>query len=267
MGTFGQSNYSQEILDSLAGRNVQCIDINPDGLSNLKTRVLDSTQQLVRIDRESTNISAYSYLLQHPELIKDSSLVILSDYNKGTLSESSDIISLANQYQKKVFVDPKQSNLSSYKGAYCITPNLREYSSYCLLDSEINLLQKWDIQDFCSSATAIQLKYQIENIFCTRSSDGYSLFTDLQEYHEDKTHVQRVFDVTGAGDTFMAALAAEFVSSGSLESAGRFANQAASISVQHSGTYPVSFLEVASSDHHPIKTPFIRDALVPYPKY
>jgi D-beta-D-heptose 7-phosphate kinase/D-beta-D-heptose 1-phosphate adenosyltransferase len=254
IGSFGKGVHANTILSLLSSKSISCIDLNPDGNSNVKTRVLDSSQQLVRIDHESPNLSAYPYLLDHRELIENASLIILSDYNKGTLSDSVGIISLAQEYGKKVFVDPKQNSLEGYRGAYCITPNLREYALYAKQLTQTNLLQVWDQDQFCTSAELIQQEYNIQNVLCTRSSDGHSLLTDAGNYIEERTLVHKVFDVTGAGDTFIAALATEYQRTSSLEQAGKFASQAASIAVQYSGTYSVSYIEVASSKHQPEDT-------------
>ena len=135
--------------------------------------------------------------------IEEIDLIILSDYNKGVLFPSfcQDLIKLAHKHGKKVLVDPKGKDFEKYRGADVITPNLSEVitvTPYALKSSE----------DIIRAAKDLQKEFAFKNVIITRGSEGLSLQTENGEDFHIKAQAREVYDVSGAGDTFVATLAA-----------------------------------------------------------
>jgi D-beta-D-heptose 7-phosphate kinase/D-beta-D-heptose 1-phosphate adenosyltransferase len=201
-----------------------------------KTRVIASNQQIVRIDKEdSEDISTTSeetLFLRVKIVLPFYDAIILSDYGKGVLTNSltKKLISLANEHNKPILVDPKGSDYSKYKGATLLTPNKKEAmeaTSIQIKDDDSLLKAIKKLKDEC------KLKYSI----ITLSEDGIALYED--ELLKVPTVAKDVFDVTGAGDTVIASIAVSLVEGKSIVEAIEFANKAAAVAVSHIGCYAV----------------------------
>jgi D-glycero-beta-D-manno-heptose-7-phosphate kinase len=196
-----------------------------------KLRVIGRKQQLLRIDFEkppSSEVLA-AKLEEFKAALPGCDVVILSDYGKGGLTHIADMIRTARKGNKRVLVDPKGDDYGRYKGASIITPNLAELRA---------VVGRWkDEKDLKSRAQALREKLGLEALLLTRGEDGMTLFTKSRTTTiEAVAREAEVFDVTGAGDTVIAALAVMLAAGAGLEAAMRIANRAAAIVVGKLGT-------------------------------
>jgi D-beta-D-heptose 7-phosphate kinase/D-beta-D-heptose 1-phosphate adenosyltransferase len=202
-----------------------------------KTRVLSGHQQMLRLDQESNtafNVDENAGLNAaiQLQLALKPSVVILSDYAKGLLSEATSqaIIAQCKTSNITVLVDPKGRDYSKYSGATALTPNKKETAEAC----ETNI----DDDDLIIKASALKQKLQLEFLAVTLGEEGISLI-------DDKTHhlpaiAKQVFDVSGAGDTVIATLAAGLMHNLSALQSLQLANIAAAVVVGKVGTVPIS---------------------------
>lgn len=203
----------------------------------VKLRVIGRSQQLIRIDFENkpAHDVLTSMLGDFERALPAHDAVLLSDYAKGTLTHVAQMIRLARAAGKPVLVDPKGSDYSRYAGATAITPNRAELAQVTGdWGSEAQLNKKAD---------ALRETLGLGALVLTRSEEGMSLY-------DDEGHVQvpalarEVFDVTGAGDTVIATLAAMLGCGLPLREAVPIANRAGSIVVGKFGTASVSYEEL-----------------------
>ena len=203
----------------------------------VKLRVIGRSQQLLRIDFENKpdHEVLQSLLADYEQLLPQHDLVLMSDYGKGGLTHVGQMIERARAAGKPVLVDPKGSDFSRYAGATAITPNRSELSQVLgSWNSEAQLLER---------AQALRTQLQLQGLLLTRSEEGISLF-DGDGHLRLPTQAREVFDVTGAGDTVIGALAALMAAGMSLRDAAPHANRAAGIVVSRFGTAAVTHAEL-----------------------
>ena len=204
-----------------------------------KTRFRAITQQILRVDEEvSTPIAdkqADSIIKHLHSIIETASLIILSDYAKGCLSAAliEQIITLAKQHHKAVIIDPKSSDFGKYQNATLVTPNLSELkaASSFLHDSD---------EEIGKAAKELCQSHNIGGILTTLSARGMRLISDDGSDLLIPSIAKDVFDVSGAGDTVIAVLAAFLTAGASSQTAMIGANMAASIVVSKPGTASLS---------------------------
>jgi D-glycero-beta-D-manno-heptose-7-phosphate kinase len=200
------------------------------GLSTTqKLRVIGRRQQLLRIDFEkppSREVLA-SKLEDFRRALPESDVIILSDYGKGGLHHIAEMIRSARRAGKRVLVDPKGDDYARYKGASILTPNVAELRE---------VVGTWkDEKDLKSRAQALRDKLGLEALLLTRGEHGMTLFRKNKVFSV-AAEKREVLDVTGAGDTVIAALAVMLAAGAALEAAVRLANRAAGIVVGKLGT-------------------------------
>jgi len=169
--------------------------------------------------------------------LQDCDIIILSDYNKGMLRYSQNIIHRFKEMGKTVIVDPKKS-LFNYEGADIVKLNEEEYNRYSLVDG-----------DYQDSRTF----YKIGTFVITRADKGVTIVNDEGVRHIEG-HKKQVSDVTGAGDIFTAALAHYLSAGKSIYKACELANQLASISVTKFGTYILTEEDIRSVEKRVVFT-------------
>ncbi len=205
-----------------------------------KLRVIGRQQQLLRLDFErspSREVLA-SKLTQYRAALAGCDVVILSDYGKGGMTHIRQMIQLARRAKKRVLVDPKGDDYSRYRGASVITPNRAELRE---------VVGTWrDEKDLTQRAESLRRKLGLEALLVTRGDEGMTLFRPGRKVHID-TEAREVFDVTGAGDTVIAALAVMLAAGANLEAAVKAANRAAGIVVGKLGTAVATYQEVFQS--------------------
>ncbi len=205
--------------------------------TTVKLRVIGRQQQLLRVDFENTpqNEVLSSQTHQFMQLLVDHPVVLFSDYGKGGLAHVTDMIAAARKANKAVLIDPKGSDFSRYAGATCITPNRAEFQQ---------VVGGWNSEEELSTkAHNLRNELQLDAVLLTRSEEGMTLF-DAQGVAHIAAQAREVFDVTGAGDTVIATLAALVAAGMSLREAMPWANRAGGVVVGKFGTATVSYEEL-----------------------
>ena len=242
IGIVGNDEYGNGLLQILSKVGVMAQLHTADKIGTItKIRTMSNQQQLMRADFEQPLHEHTQYLEKYIHHIKIAKVLVLSDYNKGTLDDPQKYIALAKQHNVKVLVDPKGNDFVRYRGAHLITPNLKEFQQIvgtCHTDEEI--LEK---------AKNLVIQLNLQGILVTLSDKGMLLIyrcenTTNCNHVYYPAHSHEVFDVTGAGDTVIATLAAGIASGFTLEYAVHIANVAAGIAVTKSGTASVSLAEI-----------------------
>ena len=225
-------------------------------ITSKKSRVIASQQQVVRYDCESTDeISKPSQKLvleTFKKIINNYDIVLISDYGKGILSTklTQSIINVASQNNKKVLIDPKGLDYSKYKGAYLLTPNIKEASDA----TDINII---DDETLLQAITQLKSICELEISLVTLSEKGIAIYDSNLRIHP--TSSKEVYDVTGAGDTVLATLGYSLACKLDIHQAVKFANLAAGVVVGKIGSATASLNEIieyesslnqSSSDFH-----------------
>lgn len=210
----------------------------------VKTRFLAGHQQLLRTDFERkqplSSAKEKALLQKAEELISNVDALIISDYGKGMLSDHV-ICALIEQAKAKkipVLVDPKGFDYARYKGASVITPNKKE------LGEATGLTRLASDEDIVIAARKLINQSGVEAVVATRSRDGMSVVQNKGEPLHLRTKDIEVFDVSGAGDTVIATVAAALAAGAALNDAAALANIAASIVVAKVGTAPIRLQEL-----------------------
>lgn len=215
-----------------------------------KTRVLVHNQQIARIDDETdlplTDGEESAVLGRVSEVIADVDAVVLSDYAKGCLTPSlvAAVIGEAKKHGKTVLVDPKSRDFTKYSGATLLTPNLAEAMNAAGIENGGE--ERAD-----EAAKKILVETSVDSLLITLGEHGMKLFRIGVEPVHFSSMARQVFDVTGAGDTVVALLAAALGAGADLHSAISFANIGAGIAVEKVGTTIVGIDELRSAigDH------------------
>jgi D-beta-D-heptose 7-phosphate kinase / D-beta-D-heptose 1-phosphate adenosyltransferase len=202
--------------------------------TTLKTRYIASGQQLIRADREETSPLPDKLADRLVKIASDAmaatTVTILSDYKKGVLAGdvAQRLITAARTLGRTVIVDPKGRDFGRYAGADIITPNRAELAeaSEMAVDTEERIV---------AAAEMLMRRHHFRAVLVTRSEDGMSLIT-AEEIHHFPAEAPEVFDVSGAGDTVVATLAASLAAGIGLNDAVRLANIAGGIVVGKVGT-------------------------------
>ena len=246
-------------LTALAKRELTDVVLIPvDGRpTTQKTRVVDKHQQILRIDREtdamiSAGVSDELLKAIHEALDADTppQIIVLSDYNKGLLGHAltQAIIELAQAASIAVYIDPKGHDFSKYSGATLLTPNISELEKVasipCTTDAALE-----------SSAKRLQSELELDLLVVTLGPRGLlKVQPDALSYYPAQT--QEVFDVSGAGDTVLAAIAAGRLAGQSMDTSLEFANLCAAKVIQKRGTTPISAeLLLPKPSQDPTKSP------------
>lgn len=202
---------------------------DPTIATTIKLRVIGRQQQLLRIDFETapSHEVLATALTDYARLLRDTDVVVLSDYGKGGLAHITQMIAMANAAGKPVLVDPKGDDYSRYHGATLLTPNRAEFRE---------VVGSWKTEDeLTRKADALRQELGLQGLLVTRSEEGMTLYLKGERLHE-LTQAREVFDVSGAGDTVIATLAVMMARGASMPEAVVVANRAAGIVVGKLGT-------------------------------
>ncbi|MFM9890511.1 MAG: D-glycero-beta-D-manno-heptose-7-phosphate kinase [Rickettsiales bacterium] len=226
-------------LTALVGAEAQLVPylITERGrVSTKKTRYVAGSQQLLRSDHETRNpirdeTAAKLMELVLPEMAMHQAL-ILSDYGKGMLLPAvcQALITAAKKAQVPVFVDPKQRDVAVYAGATVLSPNLKELAASCgveRFESDEGLI---------AAASTLARTHQFLYVLVTRGEAGMTLVDAQGLIAHYPAMAQEVFDVSGAGDTVIATLAAAYAAGAPMVQAAELANYAGGIVVGRLGT-------------------------------
>jgi rfaE bifunctional protein kinase chain/domain len=240
LSVVGEDDASHQLEALLAKTGITpCLGRDPQLKTTVKLRIIGRQQQLLRADFENapqTEVLA-SQTDQFRSLLPQHQAILFSDYGKGGLAHVADMIAAARAQGCPVLIDPKGSDYSRYQGATAITPNRAELQE---------VVGRWtDEQDLLTKAQNLRQSLQLDALLLTRSEEGMSLF-DAQGVTHVAAQAREVFDVTGAGDTVIASLAALLASGMSLRDALPWANRAGGIVVGKFGTATVSYQELCA---------------------
>ena len=208
--------------------------------TTLKLRVLSRNQQLIRLDfEERPDLGSLNQVYhEYGQLMGQYDAVILSDYGKGVLHDVSVLIAAARAIGKPVLIDPKGADFTRYEDATLLTPNRAElHEAIGGWSNEQNLTEK---------AQKLREDLGLDALLLTRSEEGMSLYRENKIEHQ-ATRAQEVYDVSGAGDTVIAAMGVCLAAGYDFADAMHIANSAAGVVVAKLGTAVCSFDELTQA--------------------
>ena len=251
LGCVGVDAAGRELRQELAETG-----IDPSGLveaahrpTTIKTRIMSRHYQVARydieVDHDVDDELADALVQQLTRLIHETDALVLEDYNKGTLVQPviATAIRLARAAGKPIVVDPKFRSFFSYRGATVFKPNLSELSAALRTEVHPND-SEW--------LARIRAELGCDHLLVTLGEDGMALSTAAGEYVRVPTVARSVYDVSGAGDTVIAAVAVALAAGASIDEAAVLANHAAGIEVAKAGVATVSpdELRAVVREHH-----------------
>jgi len=205
--------------------------------TTIKLRVVAQQQQLLRVDFEKppTHEVLRSVQDRFQALLAEHEVLVLSDYGKGGLAHVGRMVEAGRAAGRAVLVDPKGDDYSRYRGATLITPNRAEMR---------HVVGAWKTEaDLTIRAQNLRRDLQLDALLLTRSEEGMTLYTETEVLHVS-AQAREVYDVSGAGDTVIATLAAMMGAGVPLKEAVQVANRAGGIVVGKLGTAVVSYAEL-----------------------
>jgi D-beta-D-heptose 7-phosphate kinase/D-beta-D-heptose 1-phosphate adenosyltransferase len=235
VGLVGKDEPAAVLRRSLSAAGIHCAFVETGTEPTItKLRIVSRSQQLIRLDREQrfSAIHAPAIAAEVEALLAQVSAVVISDYDKGTLSACQALIAAARAMGKPVLVDPKGTDFERYRGASLLTPNMREFEAvvgHC--DGEDDLVRK---------GIALKDRLELDALLVTRGEHGMTLIGGGQKALHIPAQAKEIYDVTGAGDTVIATLAAAIAAGQPMAEAVALSNVAAGIVVGKLGTASVS---------------------------
>ena len=248
VGDDGAAGEVRDLLDKLDGIEANLI-VAPGRQTSIKTRYLSGNQQLMRADWETADplppATDALILNAATDAMAECAVMVLSDYGKGVLSggAAAVLIDAARSSGKTVIVDPKGADFGRYRGAHVLTPNRRELG-------EATGMGVADDDDIVAAARTLIADYGIDTVLVTRSRNGMTIVSGEGGVTHLGAEAREVFDVSGAGDTVVSALAAALAAGAHLERAAELANVAAGIVVGKVGTAAAYASDVTAALRH-----------------
>ena len=239
IGVTGDDEPADALQSRLEAAGIYCNFAKIPGIPTItKLRVVSQYQQLIRLDQEKLFDGLSPDVIEEKaaQLINDIDVVILSDYNKGTLQGCQQLIRLARSNNIPVLIDPKGSNFEPYRGATVITPNLQEFETivgHCK-----------DEEELVEKGKKLLKHLEIKALLITRSEHGMTLIREKEPELHFPARTREVFDVTGAGDTVISVFATSLAAGCDMPQAAALANIAAGIVVSKLGTASISMPEL-----------------------
>jgi D-beta-D-heptose 7-phosphate kinase/D-beta-D-heptose 1-phosphate adenosyltransferase len=207
----------------------------------VKTRIYSNGEYLARLDYDYV-IDCSEEALLNSVFSSNPSLIVISDYAKGTIENPINFISKANKLNIKCLVDPKK-NLEAYKGAYVLKPNLKEFCEWA--DIPMSMCETETLNKLSPNLLKEALQtLEVDNLLITLGVNGSLLASNSGLLKKIDALMVNVVDVTGAGDSFIAALSVAISEKNSLTKAIHFATKVAGIAVTKKGTSYVKRNEI-----------------------
>jgi rfaE bifunctional protein kinase chain/domain len=237
----GTDEAGSELAELMARAGVQMDGLRAQGVkTTVKVRYVARHQHLLRTDIEAEphheQVDVFTRMLVLPQLRDGWPWVVLSDYAKGALGLCPEIIAAATARGSRVLVDPKGRDWERYRGAWLLKPNTAEFEA---------VAGPWQSHHgMVAKAEALRAHLDLQHLLITRGADGMLLVSRgvVASFPAD---AHDVFDVTGAGDTVMAVIAASLAAGLPLDEALIRANRAAGIVVGRFGTSTITAAEIA----------------------
>ncbi|HEX8603011.1 MAG TPA: D-glycero-beta-D-manno-heptose-7-phosphate kinase, partial [Pseudoduganella sp.] len=234
LGVVGADEAGTEVEQLLTGGGIHSYLKRDEAISTIiKLRVIGRQQQMLRIDFEEppSDVVLRDKLLQYRALLPEHDVIVLSDYAKGSLVNVSDMIMAARAANKIVMVDPKGDDFTRYTSATVLTPNKGELK---------RIVGSWNSEEqLTTKAQNLREALLLEALLLTRSEEGMTLYTRDDRFHIPAA-AREVFDVSGAGDTVIATMAAMLGAGAGWQEAVQTANRAGGIVVGKLGTATVT---------------------------
>ncbi|MEM8817756.1 MAG: bifunctional D-glycero-beta-D-manno-heptose-7-phosphate kinase/D-glycero-beta-D-manno-heptose 1-phosphate adenylyltransferase HldE [Pseudomonadota bacterium] len=243
LGVVGNDESGTVLETVLTGRGIECaFNRVADRPTITKTRVQSRGQQLIRLDRENAAELPDGKLAGDLKAgLPAAGAVILSDYGKGALAEVSRMITDCRAAGVPVLVDPKGTDFEKYRGATLLTPNQSEFEAVAGVSVSD--------EDLVARGLTMLEQLDLDALLITRSEKGMLLLESGAEPLFLSTQAREVYDVTGAGDTVIATLAASVAAGVSLAAAAALANLAAGLVVRKIGVATVTPGEIRMALH------------------
>ena len=245
-GCIGNDIWGEKLLSILKneGINTERIEIIDDHPTTLKQRIYSDGKQVARLDTEKIinwEIDDFT-----TDIAENYDVMILSDYNKGVLHNSDLFLTLISASQlspdnrlETIIVDPKKDDFYHYEGVNIITPNLYELQKATKMKIDDN-------ESIIKACRKLIEEYSIEYVVAKKGDKGITVVGEDNFVKHIKPHTVENPDVTGAGDTVIAALSIAYAKTNDIEFSAKFANAAAAIAVDKTGTASVSTKEIES---------------------
>jgi D-beta-D-heptose 7-phosphate kinase/D-beta-D-heptose 1-phosphate adenosyltransferase len=238
-GFWGNDTEQRDLAAALEGSKIDTAGVVSTALPTVsKTRILGRMQQLLRLDiesREKPGAVDQQRLLERVEgLVSKVHAVILSDYAKGALSTElcEAVIRMARRVGIPVLADPKSTDFSRYSGATAVCPNLNELSAATGVPA-------YELEALLAAGEAQRREHDLTYLTLTMSEKGIRVLSAEGGFHSP-ARAREVYDVSGAGDTVIATMAACLAAGLKIDTAAELANLAAGIVVGKVGTVPIT---------------------------
>jgi D-beta-D-heptose 7-phosphate kinase / D-beta-D-heptose 1-phosphate adenosyltransferase len=245
-GFWGNDAEQKELAGFLEAAKIDVKGVVSTGMPTIsKTRIVGRQQQLLRLDiesREKPSAVDQQNLIERAELLAAKvHAVVLSDYAKGALSAElcERVIRVARRAGVPVLVDPKSPDFSKYSGATTVCPNLGELAQAAGVAAH-------ETEALLAAGEALRTEHDLQFLTVTMSEKGIRVLSEAGVYHSP-TRAREVFDVSGAGDTVIATLAAGLAGGLQVNTAVELANMAAGIVVGKVGTVPIARHELVAA--------------------
>lgn len=234
--SFAHDSVGEIVSDLLLHRKIDVHNFQKSEVSTCKTRILAGGQQIVRLDEEkkSSPISEDELNLMVSQ-INSGDRVIISDYNKGLLPALENFLYALRRKNVETYVDPKGVDFSKYRNCFLIKPNIKELGLVTFASQEIE--------------TDLKVRHLMQNsgadvCLLTKSAEGMSLY-DSKSKQDFEVIPSEVYDVTGAGDTVIAALVFARFKQLNLTNAASFSNYCAAYAVTKIGCAEMNISELS----------------------
>ncbi|MBD5647848.1 MAG: bifunctional D-glycero-beta-D-manno-heptose-7-phosphate kinase/D-glycero-beta-D-manno-heptose 1-phosphate adenylyltransferase HldE [Desulfovibrio sp.] len=251
-GLVGDDAEGRSLTEAVAAEGIEAaLAVSRERATTSKTRVLGHGQQLLRLDAERVGPLSEAELAPLREavarLLPGSGAIIISDYGKGVFLRREDgdslcavIMDMAREARIPVLVDPKGADWARYAGAACVTPNMAEFRLACGLAAGA----RPEAAERRELAEGLCRQYGFARLLLTRGARGMTLYAPGEAPVNIRAVVREVADVSGAGDTVIATLAACVAGGLGWADSAAVANAAAGVAVGKAGTAPVSVAEL-----------------------
>jgi len=253
IGTLQKDSAGDRVLGLLGGLGVSIsgLVLDPSRPTIIKTRVIGQQQQMLRIDREEAGLPDAAVLLGLKDRLEralgEASALIVSDYAKGAVNEPvmDAVRELCTARNLPWIVDPKPAHKALYRGATLMTPNIKE-------TSELTGRTARSDMEVTVAGRSLMVDLGLKGLLVTRSERGMALFAPDADHAAPwmiPTEAREVFDVSGAGDTVIAAFSAAIAAGADWREAAMLANAAAGVVVAKVGTATATPMEILAHYH------------------